>query len=223
MSNEEKNFQEFVNSIRFEDEPSQAYREKLEKQVLEVYDHEQKYGDYVEPVSLYFRKLAIAASFLIVCGLLFWGIDTMFMSEPDYVAQHPEKEAIEQMIETENATGVEKEQLLTQIKDVWKMICDQDADSLVSVLETDDTAYAVRKWAAKYLGKFGKEDTLAVLDATITHMGITDPENPLVIAADKIRSRLGLPKPSDDQTGTSNEPNSDDQAAPGQDCRPGSD
>ncbi len=219
MSNEEKKFQNFVESIRFDDSPSEAHREKLEKQLLQAYDYEQKYGDYVEPVSIYVRKLAIAASFLIVCGLLFWGIDSMFIGEQGYVAQHPEKEAIEQIIEAENVTGQEKKQLVAQIKDIWDMISNQDTDALVSVLETDETAYAVRKWAAKYLGKFGGEDTLAVLDATIDHLGVTDPENPLVIAADKIRSRLGLPKPAKEQTPPA-EPNGSLQAAPTDACRP---
>ena len=222
MSNEEKKFQAYVDSIRFDDTPGEAHRETLEKQLLEAYDHEQKYGDYVEPVSLYLRKLAIAASFLIVCGLLFWGIDSMFIGEQSYVAQHPEKEAIEQIIEAENVTGEEKKQLVAQIKDVWDMISSKDTDALVSVLETDETAYALRKWAAKYLGKFGGEDTLAVLDATIEHLDVTDPENPLIIAADKIRSRLGLPKPVKKQTRPA-EPNGSLQASPGDACGPGCD
>lgn len=223
MNNQEKKFQEFVESIQFDDQPSQAHREKLKKQLLEAYDHEQKYGDYVEPVSLYLRKLAVAASFLIACGLLFWGIDSMFIGEQNYVARHPDKEAIEKIIEAENATGEEKKQLLAQIKDIWTMISDQDTDALVSVLETDETAYAVRRWAARYLGKFGGEDTLNVLDATIDHMGITDPENPLVIAADKIRSRLGLPKPDRTPSSSSVKNGETIEAAPGQGCRPDAD
>lgn len=220
MSNEEEKFKQHLESIRFADEPSDAHREKLERKLLEAYDHEQKYGDYVEPVSIYLRKLAIAASFLIVCGLLFWGIDSMFIGEPSYLTHHPEKEAIEHIIEAENVTGPEKVQLLTQISEVWDMISNQDADALVAVLETDETAYALRKFAAKYLGKFGGEDTLAVLETTIDHLGVTNPENPLKIAAEKIRQRLGLPQPTQTDALKSN---GGFEAGPGDACLPDSD
>ncbi|MHC4551982.1 MAG: hypothetical protein ACYSUT_04335 [Planctomycetota bacterium] len=192
MNNEEQKFQQFVDSVRFEDAPNEAHRDKLEKQVLETWDHEQKYGDYVEPVSLYVRKLAIAASFLVVCGLLFYGIESMFIGEQNYVAHHPEKEAIEQIIESEAATGAEKKQLVAQIKDVWNKISARDTDALVAVVEADETAYALRKWAAKYVGKYGGTETLNALESAIEQMDITNPDNPLMIAADAIRDRLGI-------------------------------
>ena len=192
MSNTEDKFQQFVDSVRFEDEPSTAHRDKLEKQLLEAWDYEQKYGDYVEPVSIYLRKLAVAASFLIVCGLLFYGIETLFIGEQSYVATHPEKAAIEQIIESENVSGVEKKQLVAQIKDVWTKITDKDTDALVAVVEADETAYALRKWAAKYVGKYGGQDTLNALEKAIDQMGITSADNPLMIATEAIRDRLGI-------------------------------
>lgn len=219
MSNKEEKFKTYVESVRFDDEPTDAHREKLEKKLLEAYDHEQKYGDYVEPVGIYLRKLAIAASFLIVCGLLFWGIDSMFIDEQSYLTQHPEKEAIKQIIKAENVTGQEKVKLLTQINEVWDMIGNQDTDALVAVLETNETAYALRKWAAKYLGKFGGEDTLAVLETTIDHLDVTNPENPLMIAAEKIRQRLGLPQPPRTKPDAPNS-NGGLEAAPDDACLP---
>lgn len=220
MSNEDKKFQEFVDSVRFDDTPEAGYRDKLEKQLIEAYDHEQKYGDYVEPVSLYMRKLAIAASFLIVCGLLFYGINATFIGEQGGTfAGHPDEQAIERIIAAEAPKGEEKTQLIAQIKDVWKMISEKDTDSLVAVVETDDMAYGLRKWAAKYLGRFGGQDTLDVLDATIEHLGITDPENPLMLAADDIRTRLGLEKPARVAPADANS-NGSIQAVPGEACRP---
>ena len=192
MSNDEKKFEDHVNSIRFDDEPNRVSRDKLEKQLLEAYDTQAEYGDYVEPVSVYFRKLAIAAGFLVAAGVLFLAIDSTFIGPKDPFAHHPEKETIQTIIEEENVSGSEKKKLVAQISDVWDKVTNKDTDGLVAVLETQDTAYAVRKWAAKYLGKFGNEKTLSGLQATIEKLNISDPNNPLVIAADKIRQRLGL-------------------------------
>lgn len=196
MNEEEKQLEAFVNTLRFDDAPDHGHRDKLEKELLEAYDYEQKYGDYEEPVSIYFRKFAIAAGFLIICGVMFWAIDsTMITHEPDYLADHPKKEEIKQILVEEEVTGVEKKHMLAQIKDVWQMIADQDSDSLVSVLETSDVAYNIRAWAAKYLGKFGSAETLASLEHAITAMGIDDPNDPLKMAASKIRKRLNMPEP----------------------------
>ena len=193
MSNDEKKFEEHVNSIRFDDEPNAAHRDKLEKQLLEAYDTQAEYGGYVEPVSVYFRKLAVAAGFLVAAGVLFWAIDSMFIGpDKNQFVGHPEEKAIQQIIEEENVSGSEKKQLIAQISDVWEKVTDKDTDGLVAILETQGTAYAVRKWAAKYLGKFGNETTLSGLQATIEKLNISDPNNPLIIAADKIRQRLGL-------------------------------
>ena len=192
MSNDEKKFEEHVDSIRFDDESNTAHRDKLEKQLLEAYDTQAEYGGYVEPVSVYFRKLAMAAGFLVAAGILFWAIDAAFIGPKDPFAHHPERETIQEIIKEENVTGAEKKKLVAQIRDVWDMATKKDTDSLMAVLETQDTAYAVRGWAAKYLGKFGNETTLSSLQTTIDKLNITDPNNPLVIAADKIRQRLGL-------------------------------
>lgn len=195
MSNDEKKFKQYVDSIRFDDEPNAAHRDKLEKQILEAYDTQAEYGDYVEPVSVYFRKLAFAAGFLIVAGVLFWAIDSAFISPvPEPFAGHPEKETIQKIIEEENVTGTEEKKLFAQISDVWDMVAKKDTHGLMAVLETHDTAYAVRSWAAKYLGKFGNEETLGSLEAAIEKLNISDPNNPLVIAAESIRQRLGLDK-----------------------------
>ncbi len=232
MNNEEEKFEQFVASIRFDDTPSDTHRDQLEKQLLEAWDEAQAESEAeteadnivvapVEPTSLYLQRLAIAASFLIICGTLFWGIDKMFIGEQSYIARHPDRQAIERIIEAENATGVEKKKLLAQIKDVWNLIDSKDSASLVTVLHTDDNAYTVRVWAAKYLGKLGGEDTLEIIETTIDQLGVTDPQDPLMIAADKIRERLGLEKPAKPDTDSSKPPktNGSWQAAP-DDCDP---
>lgn len=193
MNNDETKFERYVDSLRFDDEPSAAHREKLEKQLLEAYDTEAEYGDTIEPVSLYFRKLAIAASFLIGAGVIFWAIDSAFISR-DPLAQLPDQQGIQKILEAENATGAEKKELLTQILDVGTLIDNQDMDSLVTILKKPDLAYTVRMWAAKWLGKFGNENTLSAIEAKIQSLNITNPQDPLVIAADKIRQRLCLPE-----------------------------
>lgn len=204
MNNDEQKFEQYVDSIRFDDEPRAEHRDKLEKQVLEAYDTQAEYGGYEEPVAVYFRKLAIAACFLIGAGVLFWAIDSMFIT-PEPFAHHPEKEAIQEIIEEENVTGAEKKKLVAQIQDLWTLISNHDTDELVSALNTSDIAYNVRTWAAGYLGKFGNEKTLAAIESKIHSLNITDPNNPLVIAAHQIRQRLNLPK----------EENSESQEMPG--------
>lgn len=193
MNNDEKKFEQCVNSIRFDDEPSAAHRDKLEKQLLNAYDNLQETEGYVEPVAVYFRKLAFAASFLIVAGVLFWAIDAAFITQ-DQFADHPQKETIHEIIKEENVSGAEKKKLVAQIRDVWSLITHQDKEGLVSVLNTSDIAYTVRKWAANCLAKFGDKKTLAEIEAKIRDMHITDPQDPLNIAAEKIRRRLDLPQ-----------------------------
>jgi hypothetical protein len=195
MSNDEQKFEQYVDSLRFDDAPSAAHRDKLEKQLLDAYDTQAEYGDYVEPVAVYFRKLAIAAGFLIVAGVLFWAIDKTFISR-DSIAQLPDQEGIQKILESENATGTEKKKLLTQIHEVGTLIDKQDTEQLVTVVKTQDFAYAVRTWAAKWLGRFGNENTLASLEAKIHSMNITDPDDPLVIAAEKMRQRLQATEPN---------------------------
>ena len=194
MSNDEKKFEQYVDSIRFDDEPNAAHREQLEQDLLEAYDHRDRYADSVEPTRIYFQKLAIAAGFLIVVGTLFWTIDSAFISR-DPFAYHPDKEAIRLILEEENVSGTEKQQLIANILNTWTMICDQDANGLTSIVKNPNTAGAVRKWAGVYLGKFGDKESLLKLEATIEKLGITDPNDPRVIAAESIRQRLGLEKP----------------------------
>ncbi len=209
MSNDEKKFEQYVDSIRFDDQPNAAHRDKLEKQLLDAYDTQQEYGDYVEPVSVYFRKLAVAAGFLVVAGVLFWAIDSAFITPvQDPFAGHPEEETIQKIFEEENVSGAEKKKLVAQISDVWKMITDKDTDRLMAVLEMQDTAYTVRIWAAKYLGKFGDKKTLSNLEAAIEKLNISDPNNPLVVTADSIRQKLGIPKPEKTPQPETDEPQS---------------
>lgn len=196
MTNEENKFEQYVNSLRFDDEPSKDHQDKLEKKLLEAYDYQQKYGGHVEPVSLYMRKLSMAAGFLIVCGILFWGIDKAFITEPhpDFIASHPDRDILEKIIEDEQATGIEKKNLVAKMSDIWNMIRNEDADALVSVLQTEDIARTMRSWAAEYLGRFGNDQTLAMLNDAILKLGVTDPNDPLKIAASEIRKRLKLPE-----------------------------
>jgi hypothetical protein len=196
MTNEEQKFEHYVNSLRFDDAPSRDHQDKLEKQLLEAYDQRQPAGDLVEPVSLYMRKLAMAAGFLIAAGVLFWGIDKVIITQPhpDFIANHPERDTLEQIIENEQVTGAEKKNLIAEMSDIWKMIRNQDSDSLVSVLGSDSIARSVRVWAADHLGQFGNKDTLDMLDSAILKLGVTDPNDPLNVAASQIRKRLNLPQ-----------------------------
>ena len=196
MSNDETKFEHYVNSLRFDDEPSKDHQDKLEKKLLEAYDHQQKYGSYVEPVSIYLRKLSIAAGFLIACGVLFWAVDKMFITQPhpDFIATHPERDTLEQIIEDEQATGIEKKNLIAKMNDIWTMICNKDADGLVSVMGSDNIAGSLRLWAAEHLARFGNQDTLDMLEHTILKLNITDPNDPLKVAASEIRKRLNLPE-----------------------------
>ena len=198
MNKDDAQFEAHVNSIRFDDTPSPAHRQQLEAQLLAAWDNrdaaDNADGDAVEPTGLYLRKMAIAASFLIVCGLLFYGIDRLFIGEQSYRGRGPERAAVERILEAENVTGPAKKQLLAQIQEVWALIAARDADGLVAVLEANDrTSYALRRWAASHLGDFGGPQTLAVLEATIDHLAVTDPEDPLMVATEAIRRRLGMP------------------------------
>jgi len=196
MTDKDNKFKNYVDSLRFDDEPSKDHRGKLEEQLLEAYDQKQ-YSERVEPVGLYMHKLAMAAGFLIVCGVLFWGVDKMFITKPhpDFIANHPDKEALQEIIRKEQVTGTEKKALVASIRDIWDLIEDEDDESLVSVLQTDEIAMSVRTWAARYLGTFGNEETLTLLDNAILKRSVTDPNDPLKIAATKIRKRLNLPEP----------------------------
>lgn len=233
MNNEEEKFEQFVTSIRFDDTPSDAHRDQLEKQLLAAWDETQAETETdtdnlvigpAEPTRLYVRRLAVAASFLIVCGTLFWGIDRMFIGEQSYMANRDDWPTIKQLIEKENVSGTEKKQLVAQIRNICKMMDNKDSAGLVTALQANENAYTVRVWAAKYLGKRGGEETLERLETAIDKLGVTDPKDPLMIAADKIRDRLGLEKPAkpaQTDTDTPSHPttNGSFQAAPN-DCEP---
>lgn len=196
MNNDEQKFEQFIDSIRFDDEPSAAHREKLERKLMQAYDNQLETEGYEEPVALYFRKLAIAASFLIGAGVLFWAIDATFIRQ-DPFAHHPQKETIRAIIEEEAVSGTEKKQLVAQIRDVWSLISERNQDGLVAVLNASDIAYTVRTWAAGCLAKFGDAETLTIIETKIHELNISDPNNPLIIAAEKIRNRLDTAKPDE--------------------------
>ena len=190
MTNEDKKFEQYVESLRFDDAPSTEHREKLEQQLLNAYDErgEQVNDDapIAEPTRLYVQRLAMAASFLLVCGLSFWAIDTFYIrTAPPYINDP----VIVKLLE-EEPTKADQKRLLARVKNIWQMIHDEDAEGLVSVVQSDDITRTLRVWTAKYLGRFGDVDTLSLLDETIDQMKITDPNDPLKIAAAKIRKRL---------------------------------
>lgn len=197
MTKEENQFHQYVDSLRFDDEPSKDHQDKLEKQLLEAYDHQRKYGSYVEPVSIYLRKLAAAAGFLIICGILFWGIDRTFITtEPDFIANHPERDVLEHIIKEEQVIGKEKKNLIAQMKNLWDLIYTQNTEELVAVLQSEDITHTLQDWAAKHLGQLGDQKTLIQLEQSIQDLNIDDPYNPLMTAAQTIRERLDQPDPN---------------------------
>ena len=191
MSNDEKKLEQHINSIRFDDEPSAAHRDKLEKRLLETYDTQTEYGDYVEPVSVYFRKLAVAAGFLIAAGVLFWAVDSTFISRGP-TAELPGKQGAQQIDNDQNAVGTEEKNRLAQLQAerIMSTVPDPATIGMMTVMKTPGAASAIHRWTAKWLGKFGDKKTI---EAKIQTLNITDPQNPLVITAESIRQQFTLP------------------------------
>ncbi|HOK96233.1 MAG TPA: hypothetical protein PK052_08520 [Anaerohalosphaeraceae bacterium] len=194
MTPDEHNFEEFVKTIRFDDQPSSEHRQRLEFQLLQRWENRQKETGYIEPAALYLKRLAIAAGILLASSVLFWTIDNLWISRP--LAVHPDSKMIETILQQEQPSEAEKPHLLAQINHVWHLICRQDSEALVSILQTQETAYAIRCWAAKYLGQFGNEKTLELLNTAIETLHISDSNEPLVLAARTIRQRLEASEPN---------------------------
>lgn len=188
MSEEEK-FQHFVDSVRFDDEPSAEHRDRLEEKLLGEYDAAEPVSYEPEPLKIYLRKLAVAAGFLIVCGLTFWMVDTAWLRNPD-LTYKPDPQIVKRILEAENPTEAEKQTLMAQINMVWKMIRDRDTQGLVTTVRSGNVAASVRQWAAEHLGQMGDEQTLEKLEESIDEEQVTNPDDPLNIAADDIRQRL---------------------------------
>lgn len=194
MTTDEHNFEEFIKTIRFDDQPTSEQRQRLELQILQRWENRQAEAEYVEPAALYLRRLAVAAGILLASSVLFWTIDHLWISSP--LASHPDPKTVETILQQENPSESQKPHLLAQINHVWHLICSQDSEALVSILQTEETAYAIRCWAAKYLGQFGNRKTLELLNSTIEALQISDSNEPLVIAARTIRQRLEASEPN---------------------------
>jgi hypothetical protein len=196
MTSDETKFEQYLRTLRFDDQPDSQHRDRLETRLLDAYENRNEDAVYVEPVAIYLKRLALAAGILIACGVFFWTVDTVWISRDSTLARHPDPKAVEKILQQENPTEAEKPHLLAQIDEVWKLIRRQDTEALVSILQTEETAYAIRRWTAKWLGELGNRETLKELETTIESMQLSDSNEPLVIAAQTIRQRVEPSEPN---------------------------
>lgn len=187
--NDEEKFQCFIDSVKFDDEPRTEHRNCLEEQLLAEYDAADPVPYEPEPMAIYLRKLAVAAGFLLVCGLTFWVVDTAWLQNPD-LTYHPDPQIVRRILEAENPTEAEKHHLMAQINEVWRMICEHDTQGLVTTIQSPDIAGTVRQWAAEELGEMGDKKTLEELKSIEEKDPAIDPDSPLNTAVEELQQRL---------------------------------
>ena len=180
MSDDEKKFQHFVDSVRFDDQPSAEHRDRLEEELLEAYDEQAAEPEHYqpEPTGIYLRKLAVAASFLIGCSVAFWVMETFWIGNPN-LTYRPDPQVVQRIMELENPSEAERSNLMAQINAVWQMARQGDTQGLVTAVRSDVFADAVRQWAAEEIVKLGVEQ-----------QDLANPEEPLNQAAEDTRQQL---------------------------------
>jgi hypothetical protein len=189
MKNFENDLKNIVNSVRFDDKPSETHRRQLEEQILEAYDHRVTARSAPSGI-FYLKRVAIAASFVIAAGLLFMFFDGNGAAPNGHPAHSPDPQTVEQILQQEKVSVAQRQALLSEIQQVWKLIAAEDVTALTEVVLDGQVASSIRLWAGETVVKLGDEQTLGMLEKHIEEQGLTDTEDPVVQTDRRLRERL---------------------------------
>lgn len=198
MTTFENEFEKTVNAVRFDDTPRQTHRRQLEEQLLEAYDQRSQQSETSLSGSFYLRRIAVAAGFVIAAGLLVWCFNDSGSTPNGQPAHTPDPQTIERILRQEKASGAQRQTLLSEIQQVWKLIAAQDITGLTAVVLDDQAAPSVRNWAGESVASFGNEETLGKLEKHCEVHALSDPDDPVVHTARQLRKRLE-PSPQNDE------------------------
>lgn len=198
MTTFEHEFEKTVNAVRFDDTPRQMHRRQLEQQLLETYDQRSQQPAVSLSGFFYVRRAAIAAGFVIAAGLLVWCFNDSGSTSNGQPAHTPDPRTIERILTQAKVSGAQRQALLSEIQQVWKLIAAQDLTGLTTVVLDEQAAPSVRNWAGESVVALGTEETLGKLENYCQVHTLTDPDNPVVHAAQQLRKRLESPPQNDE-------------------------
>ncbi len=204
---DEKQFEEFLEGVRFDDEPNAAHCDRLEQKLLAARQKQLAgsglgLGDLFKSSFIKFAAAAVIIVVVLVAVLVVITITSQRDQElpiagredkpPTIVPkQEPKKEeivAVEKPDITEQDPDAEDEKLFAGFMKIMEMRQSSDIDGLIAALS--DETEIVRIMAANFLADIGDEDSLVVLERLIADENLTSPENPIVQAVQKLRNRL---------------------------------
>ncbi len=191
MTQFDREFEKFVDSLRFDDTPSETHRRQLEKKLMEVWDRRFQDEPETAPSGLfYLKRIALAAGFVLAAAVLFVWFDESGQAPHTQLAHRPDPQIIEQILNRQSASPTEREQLLAEIQEVWKLIVDEDVQALTTVVLDSHRAESIRLWAGHTVAELGSEQTLAILEQYIEVNTLRNPDDPVVQTASQLRRRL---------------------------------
>ncbi|HDS84740.1 MAG TPA: hypothetical protein ENN97_06050 [Phycisphaerales bacterium] len=191
MTHFDNEFQKFVDSLRFDDTPSETHRLQLEEKLMEAWDSRSRQETDTPPSGLfYLKRVALAAGFVLAAAVLFVWFDESGQAPHTQPAHRPDPQMIEQILNRESASPAEREQLLAKIQQVWRLIADEDVQALTTVVLDGQTAESIRLWAGQTVVELGSERTLGILEKYIEVNALRDPDDPVVQTASHLRRRL---------------------------------
>lgn len=198
MTTFENEFKKTVNAVRFDDTPRQMHRQQLEQQLLETYDQRSQQPAVSLSGFFYLRRAAIAAGFVIAAGLLVWCFNDSGSTSNGQPAHTPDPRTIERILTQAKVSGAQRQALLSEIQQVWKLIATQDLSGLTAVVLDEQAALSLRNWAGESVVSLGTEETLGKLEKHCEVHALSDPDDPVVHAAQQLRKRLETPPQNDE-------------------------
>ena len=203
MVKKDQNFEDFISSVKFDDKPDNDHKAALEKKLLDAYDNRAnikicyKTPEVDVKTQTYLFRIGLAASFILIAALLALMVNSIIKpkeSAHQIAATQTQQKTIDVIYENEKKDGTTKTQITDQLKKVWALAHTEDANGLISLMTSNNIAAGVKRYASKYVAEFGNEQTLATLNSYIELNSLTDPNDPLVVAARKLREKLGVDK-----------------------------
>jgi len=184
---DEKSIRDYIDSIEFDDHPNRVYADRLRQKLLSEY---QRY--LLEPLAeppIIFKKPFIAVAIVAVTiVMIVFVIVAVKPSEVgpavEPVAPFADKSAGTDANDTKQKTDV----LVTRFNAIMQMKNEGDIAGLFDMLKDDDAMLS--SVAATMLAEIGDVDTLDMLLVLIEEQDLIDEQNPVIVAADRLKERL---------------------------------
>ena len=191
MTKFDTEFENIVNSIQFDDMPSETHRRQLEQRLVAAYDKRSQQGGHMPPSGVfYIKRVAVAAGFVLAAGLLYYLLDDLGPAPLTQPAYMPDAHTVDRLLRQESVTDANRQALLQEIQQVWPLVAAGDVQALTAVIMDARTADSIRLWAADTVVERGTAAMLERLEKHIEAHALTEPDDPVVQTAHRLRQRI---------------------------------